>query len=323
MMGRKAESTTYKYDIPSRKAVDGLSSKPALPITSIQGKESSFGTNPVVKTFYEAKDGRSRPNWVETPPKQLNKKVSNAYDRVAIKMYKIEDPDLPTMSGRTPMKIRNIEIQSPIIIAALKDILEDEGTWLEVHEIANFHEPFTPLYLSYERIFDLYNQAGSDSVLKEHLYLLTQIMIELFSGMMTQLKHLRESQLISFKLAWTYFPKGSIIYCGAGDCDRLLQVSNAYYVGQTALDISCQEIVFDGTIFNWKSTKLTIPAFTGNVPITSLPHYPLMFHPNVGLLKAKLIERGKKVLDYQDLTYCEYSGVAKSDSSGSKKHHVG
>lgn len=312
LLGRKGADTS------TPKAIDGFPSKSALPMASNPTKELTFGTNLVVKTFYEKKEGRSNSNWVETPPKQLNKKVSNAFDRVAIKMYKVEDPDLPTISGRTPLKIQKIEIQSPIIVEALKDILEDEGTWLEVHEAATFQAPFNALYFSYEKIFDLYNQASSGSILKEHLYLLTQIMIEVFSGMMTQIKHLQESKLITFKLAWAYFPKGSILYSDAGDCGCFFRVLNTRYTIQ-GLIICCQEIRFDGMAFEWKSIELTHPAFSGNLPITDLLYYPLMFHANASALKAKSIERGKKVLDYQGLVYCEYFGVTNGQL---KKHNV-
>lgn len=64
---------------------------------------------------------------METPPKQLNKKVSRAYDRVAMKVYKVRDPEKPTIAGRTPLKIHVVEIQSPILVTSLKDVVKLEG----------------------------------------------------------------------------------------------------------------------------------------------------------------------------------------------------
>ena len=62
-----------------------------LSITSsltAQEKDPNFGTNPIVKTFYEGKGScGGQYNWVETPPKQLKEKTARAYDRVAIKLY--------------------------------------------------------------------------------------------------------------------------------------------------------------------------------------------------------------------------------------------
>ena len=307
---------------------DGLPPTSSLPPSAAQGKEPDFGTNAVIKTFYEGpkKSGRQI-NWMETPPKQLNKKVSRAYDRVAIKLYKKKDPEQPTIAGRTPMKIDVIEIQSPILVTALKDIVEDEGVFLEVHDIATFTSPFKPLYFSYDKIVALYDRTGDCSVLKEHLHLLVQLMVELFGDMMTQLRHLKESRLISFKLAWAYFPRDSVIYCGAEDCERLFRVVDTQYKQQSreppVLAISCRHIIFNGMSFEWAVTCLEIPLFGGNLPITSLPHYPLSFHANAKLLNANLTARGEKVLDYQGLNYCEYSGTGISTGTETKRHNVG
>ena len=321
-----ASKTPANGDISTLKASSDLLSKLPLPTPTAQGKESTFGTNPVIKTFYEGKSNGCNINWVETPPKQLNKKVSRAYDRVAIKVYKIKDPEQPTIAGRTPLMIHTIEVQSPVLVSSLKDIVEQEGVFLEAHETATFTSPFKPLYFSYDKIIALYNKASDGSTLKEHLDLLTQLMAEVFGEMMTQLGHLRESKLISFKLAWTYFPRDSIIYCGAGDCERLFRVVKTEYQakspGSSVLVVSCRHITFDGATFEWTTACLEIPSFGGNLPISSLPHYPLSFHANASLLKANLKTRGERVLDYQGLKYCEYSGTGISDGAGANRHNV-
>jgi hypothetical protein len=54
---------------------------------------------------------------------------------------------------------------------------------------------------------------------------------------------------------------------------------------------------------------LDIPSFEGNRPITELDHYPLPFADDASAVKARLAARGKKVLQYQGLTYCEYEGL--------------
>ena len=299
---------------------DVLLEKSPMPTQIVLGKESTFGAKPVVKTLYE-KEGKG---WVETPPKQLSKKISKAYDGVAIKVYKVADAKQPTIAGRTPMKIQSIEIQSPALVAALKDVLESVETFLVVHETAIFRAPFKPLYFCYDKIMALYDQAGEDVMFKEHLHLLKELMGELFGGMMTRLRHLRESKLISYDLAWTYFHKDSTVYCGAEDCERLFRVLDTEYdCNRCVMIISCQEIRFTGSKFKWQPASLEIPGFGGNVPITSLRNYPLSFHSDRDQLKAKLVARGKLVLDYQDLKYREYSGTGKSEDPDVKRHNVG
>ncbi len=306
-------------NVSTSTTLNGSPSK--IPAPTIQDKD--FGTNPVIKTFYEGKNNGCSVNWVETPPKQLKPKVSKAYDRVAIKVYKIKDYEQPTMAGRTPLKIEQIKVQSPVLVTTLKGILEHEGVFLEAHETATFSSPFKPLYFSYDKIIAAYDEAKEGGVLKEHLQLLTQVMAELFGEMMAQLRHLKESRLISFKLAWTYFARGSMLYCGAEDCERLFRVVDTEYKqGPPTLFISCRHIVFTGATFEWAITSLKIPAFGGNLPITSLPHYPLSFHADPSLVKSNLIARGKKVLDYQDLKYCEYAGTGIFVGDKTKRHNV-
>jgi hypothetical protein len=305
----------------------GEKSTPAMP-SSTNPKDPNFGTDPVTKTLYEGKNSScGYYDWVETPPKQLNKKVSRAYDRVAIKIYKIKDHEKPTISGHTPLKIHMIDVQSPVLVAAIKDIVKEEEFFLEETETARFSAPFKPLYFSYDRIRALHESLDDDSVLKKHIGLLLQVMADIFGGFMTHLKHLKTSGLISCKLVWTYFPKNSIIYGGSQDSERLCRVLDTQYLtfsnGCPSLQINCQEIAFDRESFAWKTTALEIPAFPGNLPVTVLPCYPLSFHEDQAGLRARLTARGQKVLDYQELIYCEYGGVGlKVEGCKVERHNV-
>ena len=93
--------------------------------------------------------------------------------------------------------------------------------------------------------------------------------------------------------------------------------------------IRCWEIAFDGEKFSWRLMNVDIPKFDGNLPIcdppiTNLTNYPLEFHPDRDRVKVRLTERGKKVLEYQELKYCEYEGLAIFQQDMlEKKHNVG
>lgn len=63
--------------------------------------DPTFGCDAALKTFYEGKD--SNPNyfdWVDSPPKQVSKKVARANDRVALKVYKIKDLEVLQVSDQ-------------------------------------------------------------------------------------------------------------------------------------------------------------------------------------------------------------------------------
>ena len=318
---RAADSTQGAQTFISEKLGDvTINSSPP-----VQEKDPDFGANPIIKTFYEGKgSSHGHYDWVETPPKQLKEKTARAYDRVAIKLYKVKDLNQYTIAGRTPLKIHSIDIQSPLLVAALKPIVKESGVFLDENDTAKFEEPFKPLYFGFDKIIALRDQVMKDVVFESHLVLLTRLMFDLFEDTRVKLHSLRQSQLINFELAWTYFPKGLVLYCGAGDCERLFRVLNTAYNtdrNDRQLEIFCEYIVFNGVSFEWEITTLRIPAFGGNVPITDLPHYPLEFHGSAESLKARLATRGTKVLDYQGLEYREYTGTGLGGLN--KKYNVG
>lgn len=220
-----------------------------------------------------------------------------------------------------------IEIQSSILVAALKDILQKEDVYLEPTEIANFKYPFRPLWFCYDEIVALH-RSNTDGALKPHLQLLLKVMGDVFGSMKIHLKNLQSSGLISFKLAWTYFPKDSIVYSPEKDCEKLCKVVDTEYIkdnnGKAHLIVKAEEICFDGETFAWNEVKLDIKAFEGNRPVIELDHYPLSFNEDAAKIKAKLSARGERVLDYQGLTYCEYSGLGifNDDCSENEKHNV-
>lgn len=278
--------------------------------------------------FYEGKNSSANHyDWTETPPKQISKRVAKANDRVAIKIYKTKDTDKPIINGKFSLKYHMIEIQSPILVAALKDTLQKEDVYLEPTEIANFKYPFRPLWFCYDEIAALHRN-NTDAMLKPHLQLLLEVMNDVFGSMKAHLGNLHASGLISFKFAWTYFPKDSIVYSPEKDCDKLCKVVDTEYTkdskGTPHLTIKADEISFDGETFEWKEVNLNISIFEGNRPVTELDHYPLSFGENAEKIKARLSARGKRVLDYQGLTYCEYSGLGiySDGCTVNEKHNV-
>jgi len=134
---------------------------------------------------------------------------------------------------------------------------------------------------------------------------------DLFNPIFAKLRNLKTSGLISYKLAWTYFPRDSLLFSDMSDCTRVLKVVDTSYVcgKEPKMLIQAKEIAFDGEEFSWRDVVVSIPPFGGNTPITTLPNYPLEFHVGKQEIMKRLEERANKVLKYQDLEYCEYEGL--------------
>lgn len=316
-IGRSEEKTFSKYPL-----------EPSIDDPKVPAPNSNYGVDAVVKTFYEGRHSNdSYYNWVDYPPKQLSKSASKAQDRMAIKIYKVKDKGKPVMAGRFALKYHMIEIQSPVLVSALKDIVSKEDVYLEPTETATFRPPFRALYFCSEDISALQKSADEGSVVKSHLGLLLRVMGDVFGESRIRVRQLQASGLMSFELSWTFFPKDAVVYSWATNCELLSKVVDTLYKEVNKilfLVIKCRVIVFDGENFSWKDQELEIPHFEGNRPISELPHYPLAFHADPEGVKARLSARGKKVLDFQGLTYCNYTGVGIYVEDGKKpvKHNV-
>ena len=228
-------------------------------------------------------------------------------------MFKIPDHSKPTISGRTPLKIHAVDIQSPYLVAALKDIVKEEGVNLEVSETAYFQEPFKPLFFCYERIVSL-SQSTTEGLAAPHLNLLVNVLNEIFGDLIHTLANLRKSRLISYALAWTHFPHGSLVYSSTPECARVCRVKSTQYESDpqagSRMALNCEEIAFDGKAFSWRPLRLLVPEFGGNQPVDALPNFLFDFHPEKEAEERRLRERAKRVLEYQELCYREYEGVA-------------
>jgi hypothetical protein len=283
------------------------------------------GADPVVKTFYEGDRSRGdgQYEWAEYPPRQMSRKQALKADRVAIKLYKVKDTDKPVISGRFELRNHMLELQNPALISALKPILKNQEVFLDASEIARFVSPFRCLYFCADEIAQL-QKTTEEPVLKQQLTLLLHVMGSIFGNVKSQVKQLQDSGLMTYKNAWIYYPKDSMVYMPGKDTERIFKVVNTRYETKPALMVvKAQEIQFDGKSFAWTPIEFKIAPWTGNKPIKDVKIYPLEFHPEADVVRERILERGRKVLDYQGLSYCKYTGVAYFEGEKDiEKHNV-
>ncbi|KAK3381694.1 hypothetical protein B0H63DRAFT_396910 [Podospora didyma] len=295
------------------------------------GKDAGFGATAAVKTLYERRNSSdSSIDWVDYPPKQMSKAAARAQDRVAIKLYKVRDTEKPVVSGRFALKTFRVDVQNPQLVAALAEILKKENEHIEPTDTATFREPFRSLFFCYDDIVAHHRSLADGDQLKTHVLLLIKVLDDVFSELRAKRRGLLASGLISYKLAWTLFPKNcEVISWGRGNnAELVLKIVDTMVKwvpppAQNILVIRCKALRFNGEAFVWHDFDLEIPPFDGNKPITDLPYYPLSFLPDAEQTKRRLMERGKKVLNYQGLTYCTYSGIGiYHEEKRLEKHNV-
>lgn len=322
-------------DFPSESSYSGL--KPKAPPTGKAGTipmpskdaQQDFGGALVVKTLYEGKNSTdSAFDWQDYPPRLASKGASKAHDRVALKVYKAKDKEKPVVNGRFALKFHRLDVQNPLLLSALEPILKKEDMHIDVNETATFKEPFRPLFFRYDEIAELHSGLEDNEPLRPYLRLLLGTLDEMFAEVRAKRNQLASAGLISFKHAWTYFPRDAIVYGSLSTGERLYKaIDTAVEASKEmglVLAVRAKYLKFNGDAFVWNETKLMIPHFEGNKPIVDLPVYPLEFGKDVEAAKERMQARGRLLLDYQSLTYCTYQGVAlhSGDQGCMEKHTV-
>ena len=279
----------------------------------------------LVQTFYEGpkkyndKD-RDTINWVEKEPVQVPEAVKDRYDQAAIRIYKKKDRTAEkTFGGVTATKVDFIQIQSLLIVDAIETILADVGLRPADKSKVRINRPFKELYFAYPSISALAQQQHPHTDLEIHLNVLLKVMDELLSEMSQAIFVLQTKKQISYEYLWTIFPKDIIVYSRVDGQDRLYQVVEITHCSGS---VACQYVRFDGTIFGMARTTLHIRYFQGAWSISDLSFYLIGFHPDPNLEK-RLAERGRQVLDFQDICYREYSGVGKAEWYSDKDEDYG
>jgi len=279
----------------------------------------------LVQTFYE---GPKKPNdkredtinWVEKEPTQVPKAVQDRYDQAAIRIYKTKDRSREkTFGGVTAMKVDFIQIQSLLIVDAIESILADVGLRPPDKSKVRIDRPFKELYFAYPSIKALAQRQNPHTDLATHLSVLLKVTKELLSETSKAVSALQTKREISYEHLWTIFPKDIIVYSRQDGQDRLYQVVE---INRSPSSIACRYVRFDGTIFGMARTSLFIGHYDGAKSISDLSVYPIGFHSDQALEK-RLAERGRQVLDFQDICYREYSGVGKAecyDDNGEVQH---
>jgi hypothetical protein len=294
-----------------------LFSCPELPLVGFELPQ--MGDEPLVQTFFEGpKKCNCCTNWVERQPVEIPKQAQEKYQKAAIRIYKCKDhhghdangPKPSVMGGLTAVTFSYIEIQSPIIRREIGRILAEYGLETLSTETIKISQPFKELYFAHRGILGILKKQEPGTKEEEHIQVLVDVLEEIFAEMMPEVSSLHTEKKISFKYLWTIFPKNIIVYSNQDGQDRLYEV-----VTMLETSVECRYVEFDGLTFGWSTTEIPIHPFVGIQKISNLPVYPVGFHIDKGL-EERLVIRGSKVLEYQDIVHCDYHEISSSQFSG-------
>jgi hypothetical protein len=277
-----------------------------------RGKTPSFfGRTSKVKTFFRDRDGEDPDTvaYTEHVPVLFPEPKKEKYDSVAIQ--KFTDRRRGIIFDRYPtLQTTHIKIQSPILCRELQPLLKPYDVDFE-DGYAEIFAPFKPLFFARHEIYRRSRQFDEGTEEREHLdLLLNDVLNEDMWQLIKEVDDLENENKITWPLLWALFPNESVVIVREHEGhEQAYQILHTDYADDNGtplfFDIRCQYVHFNGLQFGLLEKDQTIPYFTGKKCITDLDVYPLRLAKQSSYLQQKLISRGKKVLDYQDVHHVE------------------
>ncbi|KZM21553.1 uncharacterized protein EKO05_0000712 [Ascochyta rabiei] len=139
-----------------------------------------------------------------------------------------------------------------------------------------------------------------------------------FAATRKALKPLLKAGTITYDLCWALFKPDTIVYTptyGNKDDPRCFKVDQCFEYeswlsGAKSWMINGRYLEYDGKVFGFGDHQTEIKAFKGHKKITSLVAYPLEYHKDLKNIQKQLIERGKKFVALQGMSYRLQKGIA-------------
>lgn len=159
----------------------------------------------------------------------------------------------------------------------------------------------------------------------EHLAFLVDFINAEHASTLKEIKsHLANGE-ITFDLAWVLFVPRTILYtlCPVSNAPRAVRLLSATKGLGWSMDVEYMEFLGREPRFGLAPLPgISVPYFRGAMKITSLPTYPLKYHPKVEELTTTLIERGQKWCSLQGvyLKYYNAMGFQNKNRIYYKRH---
>ncbi|KLO07072.1 P-loop containing nucleoside triphosphate hydrolase protein [Schizopora paradoxa] len=146
----------------------------------------------------------------------------------------------------------------------------------------------------------------------EHLSFLINFVKKEHASTLKEIKSLLANEEITYDLAWALFVPRTILYtlCPISQVPRAIRLVKATQSCGWLMNVDYMEYHGEEPRFGLAPlSNIAVPKFRGAMKITSLPVYPIKYHPKCEELKKSLVERGKKWVRLQGVYLKYYNAV--------------
>ncbi|KAK4234813.1 mitochondrial sorting [Achaetomium macrosporum] len=274
--------------------------KPKVPVGSVSE----------VKNIYKgASDDDGNWTWVDKYPDDVEEAAENeetATYAVVVRNQKSND-------SRKKLEAHSIVVQSPLIRAALAEIMADyPGVACELTRL-EFEAPFKPFVHRWAEFTKYLEKPDLDEKTKEHMKLLFDILNYEIGDNIKTFQDYVKNGVVSFKDLWMIFQPGNVVVSAHGGPLSAFEMVETEYMANNCgkfLQVRCDCVDYGGKEFGRYQEAINIPEFLGTKKITGLKVYPLHFHEEREVVAAKLVKRGEMFEKLAGHHYKQYSGKA-------------
>ncbi|KAI3394498.1 hypothetical protein diail_2632 [Diaporthe ilicicola] len=284
-----------------------------------------FGMKPEVRKFWGRENCPGHFNWQNEAPSDVDDpaEIDESSKSAAIILQHLRKQGADPIQGActTNYVLKSIIIQSPLLINVLGSVLDGYPDITPAPKCLQFWQPFRPLIHRWEslnraiewmqQIRDNDGDASWDGYI-QHAKLLDKVLNDEFSELKEMIMKYKENKVISFEHLWTIFEPSTLVFTRYKNTEAALQVYCTDYCDRSqgsVFELTCVIVEFDGNGFGVRTVVGTIPAFSGTKPISSLPLFPLELHGQDEQIRARLIERGRKLESLTGIHYRNCQGL--------------
>ncbi|KAJ5168359.1 uncharacterized protein N7482_003953 [Penicillium canariense] len=273
------------------------------------------------RNLYQTKpDENGETSWTKDLPETL---VAPAEDEDSAQ-YAMLVRHTKCYDGRKSLSIHSVVVQSEALKTFLGKVLDGYPGVTTTLERLEFTQPFKPLVHRWEDLVMAREDEVLDAVTKEHVDLFYKILEAELRDTLARKKDLIRNGVITHPLIWTLFEPDDAVISNTSIPRGFLFSDCSINCRTKAWVLTCRHIDFDGEDFGYKDEDFAANPFIGTTPITSLPVFPLKYHPEKEAIREKLIAQGKRWEEHKGYHYRQYEGVAVgfSEDDETKRYHV-
>ncbi|KKY14743.1 putative aaa family atpase [Diplodia seriata] len=231
-----------------------------------------------------------------------------------------------TFNAQSNLEKTTVEINSPHIRAALKDVVTyypSESLKFGEAESVIYQKPYAMLHHHKDELAQYAVKAVESAhpeaeAITAHTKLLLDFLDTEMGDDGPALRTLTQSGMITFNLLWAIFKPGDVLFASECGHPRLYRCKKAAYgsvmPGGKFFDVTCEFTNSDGVRAGTSTVSIRIwqgEVFvgTGSTAIDHLPLFPLKFLQGQEDIKELLTERGNRYLGITGVSTWDYEGL--------------